>query len=166
MPFAIRRTLTQSLGLWFAVAFLLPQAVQAQTVVLVDQLDDYTGRYIAIRNQDDDTASVTTADDFSVPDGTTWTIWEVFINGAYVETPDPNPDGSPQCVSADIGFWSNDSDRPGEALFFYEGVAAASDDNGQLTFAIEDTDLTGGTYWLSLQCVGNLGTNANGARLF
>ncbi|MEM6784680.1 MAG: T9SS type A sorting domain-containing protein [Bacteroidota bacterium] len=124
--------------------------------VLLDQLSDFDGQWISFRSTPESTSDATSADDFVVPDGVMWTIQEVFIDGNYLEFPQPHPDGAAACLAADLGFWSDAAGEPGDALFFYEGVTPLSDDEGDLTFMVDDTTLEPGTYWLSLQCSGTL----------
>ena len=95
------------------------------------------------------------ADDFVVPEDTTWTITEVSMVGYYV--------GSTQRArDFNIIFWSHDpvTGTPGEELFRISDLDPTSDGipsgstlhAGILTFAITPlVQLTDGTYWLTLQ---------------
>jgi len=134
--------------------------------ILFDQTDDFDGLFSSFRGETNADVNMTVADDFTVPAGTSWLISEVFVDGEYRSHPDPHPDGDPVCLAADIGFWSNLVDRPSDQIHFYENVAVQSDDGGKLTFAITETSLTAGTYWMSVQCIGSLDIDSNGARLF
>ncbi|MEL6611424.1 MAG: hypothetical protein AAFQ53_04980, partial [Bacteroidota bacterium] len=124
--------------------------------VLLDQVSDFDGQWIAFRATPESVTDATSADDFVVPEGVMWTIQEVFIDGNYLEFPQPHPDGAAACLAADLGFWSDAAGEPGAPLFVYEDVAPLSDDEGDLTFTIDDTMLEPGTYWMSLQCMGTL----------
>ncbi len=150
-------------------SMLVPQ-VQAQesgqNEVLVDQVDDFDGLFIAMRGATNTDIDPTTGDDFVVPDGETWIIKELFIDGEYFQQPDPHPDGPAACLQADIGFWANGVDRPSDQVVFNQDVAVQSDDAGKLTFVLPDSELNSGTYWLTVQCIGNLDIGSSGPRIF
>lgn len=148
------------------VPHALAQSVSSGiSAVLLDQTDDFDGRFIAFRTLTAPEQDATSADDFTVPEGEIWTIEDIFISGSYLEIPSPHPEGTPTCDSADVGIWSNIGTLPGDALFFYAGVVPTSDSDGDLSLDIDDTVLAAGTYWLSIQCAGNLDIG-NGIRGF
>ncbi|MEP0546325.1 MAG: choice-of-anchor J domain-containing protein, partial [Rhodothermales bacterium] len=131
-------------------------AFRGELEILFDQSDDLTSGLVSQVNVDTPAFDINNADDFVVPEGVTWTVLQVFADGFYSLSPNPNPAGAPQCLTADIGFWSPGDAEPGTPLFLYEDVAPASDDLGALTFSVPATTLESGSYWLSVQCAGSL----------
>lgn len=129
-----------------------PSFVRGGLETLFDQSDDFTGGIVSQFNIDTPAFDVVNADDFTVPEGVTWTVQRVVADGFY----SANSSGTPQCTSADIGFWSNGAEEPDTPVFLYEDTPVASDDAGLLAFDVPATVLETGTYWLSIQCIGSL----------
>ncbi|OPX26235.1 MAG: hypothetical protein B1H06_05975 [Candidatus Cloacimonas sp. 4484_143] len=84
------------------------------------------------------------ADDFIVPAGETWSVFEIDILSFY-------SDGGGPCDLANVRFYADNGGTPGDLLHEFLDVAANPDETGNLFCTIPDTEFTEGTYWLSVQ---------------
>ena len=83
------------------------------------------------------------ADDFVVPAGETWTLTEVDVLGTYsVAGP---------CDLANVRIYADNAGMPGTLMYEYLNVPADPSPEGNLFCEIPDTQLTEGTYWMSVQ---------------
>ncbi|MDO9577993.1 MAG: hypothetical protein Q7J16_08915, partial [Candidatus Cloacimonadales bacterium] len=127
-------------------AFATWDAPSSGADALYSQLD-FVSTEGGISSQDFETAydgyDAEGADDFVVPAGETWTISEIAILGSFsVAGP---------CTLANVRFFADAAGMPGTLLFEYLNVPANFDVNGNFDCIIDDTILTGGTYWIGVQ---------------
>ena len=114
--------------------------------VLYDQADNDTGQ--ADVSQDFETAFDTfdceAADDFVVPDGVTWAIMSVTVNGQYFNGPGP-------AAAVNLTIFADNAGVPGTVECSYP-LQTPSDSAGIFTFSLPTTCfLPAGTYWLDAQ---------------
>jgi hypothetical protein len=79
------------------------------------------------------------ADDFVIPAGETWTINQVDVLGEGL------------CDYANVRIYADDAGMPGVLLFEHFAVPSSNDGTGNLIIEFPETELTEGTYWLSVQ---------------
>jgi hypothetical protein len=82
-----------------------------------------------------------TADDFTVPDGATWSIHDVGVTGAYNANP-----GS----VVNVYIYPDAGGHPGTASFTQEGITATGGPNYQVPLT-GVPNLTAGRYWITVQ---------------
>jgi len=116
--------------------------------VLYDQLNNFNGNGTNSQNFEpsNDTFDNQSADDFVVPAGQTWTLYQVVVNGLYF-----NGDGP--ASSFNVTFYSNAAGLPGAAVPAGSFTGAGYvNDNGVFAITLPSTlVLTQGTYWVSVQ---------------
>ena len=83
------------------------------------------------------------ADDFTVPAGTNWTVTQVTANGIRTGNP----------TSVNVFFYANSgSNLPGAAVASYNNVATFVRTGGNYSVTLPSAlNLAGGTYWVSIQ---------------
>lgn len=126
-------------------------------IVLLDQTDDFGSGFQSQFNASPANASsdVTQADDFTIPNGLTWTIERIVQRGFYLGGATTG-----SCQRANVTIWSdNGMGAPGAQLFNFDDIVpdndtAAAGALGSLVFDITPTTLSSGTYWYSTVCEG------------
>lgn len=117
--------------------------------VLYDQTSQPVSFGIASQDFPDfPTYSCQAADDFVIPDGETWMIETIQVNGFY------SLDGGPaQMVNLALMLNQPEMNAPGNPLIWIPGLPVESDTIGnlQLNFFSNPITLPGGHYWLSIQ---------------
>lgn len=112
--------------------------------VLWDQTSDDSGVGIVSQNFESsfDIYDAQGADDFVVPEGSSWKVTGVNTVGLYFN-------GSGPARDEHVTIYKDKHGKPGKVVADYDGVAG--DDNfGSYTMSIPKTKLKSGTYWVSV----------------
>ena len=133
-----------------------PRAAEG-TAVLHDQLNNLSTPGVASQDRTEpggDPFDSQAADDFTVPEGQSWTIDTVEVAGAY-EAQCGGSAGPAQAVN--VFFYADAGGLPGDEIASRLGLAPNAGPNFLVSFP--NLTLVPGTYWVSVQSVQNCNTN-------
>lgn len=132
--------------------------------LLYDQNNNYAGQYISSQNYTSGTFSSynnQAADDFVVPNGSTWRILEVDVSGTYFN-------GSGPAASETVIFYKNYRGAPGRVIGTFSNLNGSTDaGNFSISMPGKGIRLRSGKYWVSVivnmnyQAYGQWGWNVN-----
>jgi N-acetylneuraminic acid mutarotase len=131
-----------------AHAMRVPPAPKGVLVPLYDQYDNAGPASTGSQNFEAafDTFDDFTADDFVVPGGETWNIFEVDVLGTYFNGPGP-------ANSFNVFIYQDSGTFPGTLVFSATDLSYTTADNFNFVVTLSSPAvLTAGTYWISVQC--------------
>lgn len=134
--------------LLFISLFLLLTSTKSQ--VYVDQITGYVdqGGRPAQYFPDFGYCTIETADDFTVPAGSTWDIDSVFTYGTF------STGISSYFDTVIVTFFNDNSGVPGNSIHIDTVVLDSSNTDNYLEVALDNTvHLTAGTYWLTVDAI-------------
>ena len=128
----------------------------ATAAVLYDQTDSPGGDAIASQDFEptQDSQDSQAADDFTIPEGQSWTINGVDVGGVYFPACSV-PAGSATAVN--VFFYADSAGTPGALLASRMGLAPTGGPSFTLSFP--NVTFVPGTYWLSVQAVQDCSTS-------